>query len=121
MNNTLQVVLAHKIDGTCGRKFNWISDNLFQDNLLTVTFLDSWSILLKIFNVTDFFCTHHKSDYLFLCPLYKSSLPHQYQAYENHEPALSRQIMSLDWEKKPQYFKGLTVEVLILFLIRSSL
>lgn len=66
MNNTVQVVLAHKIDGTCGRKFNWISGNLFQDNLLTVTFLDSSGILLKILNVTDFFCKQYKSDYLSL-------------------------------------------------------
>jgi len=78
---------------------------LFQDNLLTVTCLDSRGILLKILNVTDFFCTHHKSDYLFLCPLYRHKLSHQSQVTENHESALSHQIMSLDEEKKQQYFK----------------
>lgn len=87
--------------------------------MLTVTCLDSWGILLKILNVTDFPCTHHKSDYLFLCPLYRQNLSCQSQAYENHESALSHQIMSLDAEKKSQSFKGKSVDVLILFLIVS--
>lgn len=95
----------YKIDGSHGRKFNYISYNFFKDNLLTVTCLDSWSILVKILNATDFLCMHHKSDYLLLCPLYRHSLSCQSQAYGNHESALSHRITNLDRRRKLQHFE----------------